>query len=72
MTDSAGAAFDEARALAKIEHRHVVPVYDAGRTMTGEVFVVLKFIDGCSLHEGLNKGILSRKEFPMETNPAAS
>jgi len=72
VADSAGAAFDEARSLVRIEHRHVVPVYDAGRMMKGEVFVVSKFIDGCSLHEALTEGILSREEFPMEADPAAN
>jgi hypothetical protein len=68
VADSAGAAFDEARALARIEHRHVVPVYDAGRTMKGEVFVVSKFIGGCSLHGALTKRILSREDFPVEVD----
>jgi len=63
VAESAGAAFDEARALAGIEHRHVVPVYDAGRTVKGEVFVVSKFIEGCTLDEALTKGLLSREEF---------
>jgi serine/threonine protein kinase len=63
VADSAGAAFDEARALAGIEHRHVVPVYDAGRTLKGEVFVVSKFIEGCTLEEALVQGDLSREEF---------
>ena len=63
VADSAGAAFDEARALAGIEHRHVVPVYDAGRTEKGEVFVVSKFIEGCTLDEALTEGLLSREEF---------
>ena len=63
VAESAGAAFDEARALAGIEHRHVVPVYDAGRTVKGEVFVVSKFIEGCTLDEALTEGRLSREEF---------
>ena len=67
MADLASAAFDEARALARIKHCHVVLVYDAGRTMEGEVFVVSKQIGGCSLHGVLNKGILSREE---EADPA--
>lgn len=72
MADSAGAAFDEARAPARIERRHVVPVYDAGRMMKREVSVVSKFIDGCSLDVALTEGIFSREEFPMEADPAVN
>ena len=33
-----------------------MPVYDAGRTMKGEVFVISKFIDGDSLDGALTVG----------------
>ncbi len=39
----------EARTLAALEHPHIVPVYDAGRTEDGLCFVVSRFIEGSDL-----------------------
>jgi len=39
----------EARILASLDHPHIVPVYDAGRTETGSCYVVSKWIDGVDL-----------------------
>ena len=39
----------EARTLATLDHGHIVPVYDVGRTEDGLVYVVSKFIEGNSL-----------------------
>ncbi len=39
----------EARILASLNHPHIVPVYDVGRTEDGQVFVVSKFIEGSDL-----------------------
>ena len=36
----------EARILAKLDHPHIVPVYDVGRTEDGLCFVVSKLIEG--------------------------
>ncbi len=41
----------EARILAKLDHPHIVPVYDVGRSEDGLPFVVSKFIEGCNLAE---------------------
>lgn len=41
----------EARRAAGLDHPHIVPVYDAGRTDQGVLFVVSKFIDGCTLRQ---------------------
>src|SRR5262249_27443384 len=38
------AFLDEARVLASLDHPHVVPVHDFGRTDDGDCFVVSKFI----------------------------
>ena len=40
---------NEAKALARLDHRHIVPVYDVGRTADGHCFVVSKYIDGSDL-----------------------
>ena len=39
----------EARILAKLDHPHIVPVFDVGRTEDGLCFVVSKFIEGSDL-----------------------
>jgi serine/threonine protein kinase len=39
----------EARILAKLDHPHIVPVHDVGRTEDGLCFVVSKFIEGSDL-----------------------
>ncbi len=39
----------EARILASLDHPHIVPVYDVGRTEDGLCFVVSKFIEGSDL-----------------------
>ncbi len=39
----------EARTVAGLDHPHIVPVYDMGRSEDDSVFVVSKFIEGCDL-----------------------
>ncbi len=39
----------EARILARLDHPHIVPVYDVGTTDTLPCYIVSKFIDGHSL-----------------------
>src|SRR5262249_26989970 len=39
----------EARTLAGLDHTHIVPVYDVGRTEDGRCFVVSKLIEGSDL-----------------------
>src|SRR6516225_9511908 len=43
------AYLNEAKILAKLDHPHIVPVYDVGRTDDGFCFVVSKLIEGSDL-----------------------
>ncbi len=45
----------EARMVAGLDHPHIVPVYDVGRTETGSIYVVSKFIEGCTLADRLKQ-----------------
>jgi serine/threonine protein kinase len=52
----------EARLLASLDHPHVVPVHDLGRTDDGLCFVVSKFIEGSDLKQKLKEARLSVAE----------
>ena len=43
------AYLEEARIVANLDHPHIVPVHDVGRTDDGLCFVVSKFIEGSDL-----------------------
>ncbi|MFM9067520.1 MAG: serine/threonine-protein kinase, partial [Planctomycetota bacterium] len=49
----------EARILASLDHPHIVPVYDVGRTPDGSSYVVSKLIDGTYLATYVSKKPLS-------------
>jgi serine/threonine protein kinase len=51
------AFLNEARILASLDHPHIVPVYDVGRTADGQVFVVSKFIDGSDLRGRIEQAL---------------
>ena len=46
----------EARALAKLDHPNIVPVYDVGRTSDGLCYVVSRYIEGSDLSERVRLG----------------
>ena len=54
----------EARVLAKLDHPHIVRIYDFGRSESPETFfyLVLEYVDGASLRELMGDGRLSAKE----------
>src|SRR5262245_37900787 len=52
----------EARALARLDHSDIVPVYDVGRTHDGLCYVVSKYVEGSDLAERLREGRLSFRE----------
>ena len=53
---------NEARALAKLDHPSIVPVYDVGRTNDGFCYVVSRFVDGSDLSAQLKQGRPSIRE----------
>ena len=46
----------EARSMARMDHPHIVRVYDFGRTQDGHPYFVMEFIDGCDLHHLIQNG----------------
>ena len=56
------AYLSEARILARLDHPHIVPVYDVGRTDDGLCYVVSKYIEGSDLAERIRQGRPSFRE----------
>ncbi len=46
----------EARNLARLDHPHIVPVYDVGRTADGLCYVVSKVVEGSDLAARMKRG----------------
>jgi serine/threonine protein kinase len=51
----------EARILASLSHPQIVTIFDFG-TAQGTPFLVMEFVDGMSLREALNRGIVTRDD----------
>jgi len=51
----------EARVIAKLDNRHIVPVYDFDEH-NGQPYIVLKFIDGQTLRDRMKASPLSKSE----------
>jgi serine/threonine protein kinase len=63
------AYLEEARILASLDHSHIVPVYDVGRTDDGLCFVVSKYIEGSDLATKIKE---SRPGFQESTELVAT
>ncbi len=61
-SEDAEAFLMEARILAKLDHPHIVPVHDVGRTEDGLCFVVSKLIEGSDLAARMGQARLSFRE----------
>lgn len=46
----------EARAMAKLNHTHIVAVYDFGITQEGHLYLVMEWVEGQTLHTLIQKG----------------
>ena len=53
---------DEARTLASLDHRGVVPVYDVGSTDDGRCYVVSKYVEGSDLAARVAQGPMGVRE----------
>ncbi len=60
--DDVEAFLVEARILAKLDHPHIVPVHDVGRTEDGLCFVVSKLIEGSDLRARIAQARLAIKD----------
>jgi serine/threonine protein kinase len=58
----ADAHLEEARNLARLDHPHIVPVYDLGRTEGGLAYIVSKFIEGSDLAAVIRQGRPTRHQ----------
>jgi len=56
------AYLDEARIVANLDHPHIVPVHDVGRTDGGLCFVVSKYLEGSDLKARIEQARLSFPE----------
>ena len=49
----------EARMLARLDHRSIVPVFDTGKTKDERIYIVTKLISGVSLEQLMNRSPIS-------------
>lgn len=49
----------EARTLALLDHPHIVPVYDVGRTENGITYIVSKYVEGSNLAQRIARAPVS-------------
>ncbi len=69
QTEDIEAYLNEARIVASLDHPHIVPVYDVGRTDDGLCFVVSKYIEGSDLAARIKE---SRTGFQESTGLVAT
>ena len=48
----------EARAMARLNHPHIITVYDYGQTPEGRLYFVMEFVDGANLQDLIRGGSL--------------
>ncbi|MFO0870936.1 MAG: serine/threonine-protein kinase [Pirellulales bacterium] len=52
----------EARVVASLEHPHIAPIFDVGRTPAGQYYLVCRYLEGGSLAARLRQGRCSAAE----------
>lgn len=53
----------EAKAMAKLSHPHIVPIFDFGETEGGQAYFVMEFVEGADLHQLIHGGQLTIAHF---------
>ncbi len=53
----------EAKAMAKLSHPHIVPIFDFGETNQGQAYFVMEFVEGADLLRYLHGGQLTLAHF---------
>ena len=61
-SEDAEAYLAEARHLARLNHDHIVPIYDVGRTDDGLCYIVCRFVEGVDLSKRLRQTSFSYRE----------
>lgn len=61
----------EAQIVAKLEHPHIVPIYDYA-DFEGQPYLVMKFLEGETLKKRMRHNPLSLEEIPAILNPVAA
>jgi eukaryotic-like serine/threonine-protein kinase len=61
----------EATLAAKLKHPHVVQIIDHGVTTAGDAFIAMELLEGSSLEERLEQGVLSPGETGMVLSQTA-
>lgn len=51
----------EAQSLAQLNHPNIVPIFDAGKTDQGMVYIVMRFLDGLPLNQYIKQNSLDDK-----------
>jgi serine/threonine protein kinase len=54
----------EARAMAKLNHPHIVSVYDFGKTSEGHLYIVMEYVDGANLDTMIHGAGLAPAQAP--------
>ncbi len=52
----------EARAMAKLNHPHIISVHDFGQTAEGHLFFAMEFVEGANLHDIIHGGELTPEQ----------
>jgi eukaryotic-like serine/threonine-protein kinase len=69
--EDAEAYLAEARTVASLDHSHIVPVFDVGRTQDGSIYVVSKYIEGSTLEDRIKSGPMPERDVAQLLSTAA-
>ncbi len=52
----------EAKTLARLSHPNIVTIFDFGRTVDGQAYLIMEFVDGINLREAMSSGSVGRED----------